>query len=96
MLKKIKQEREALAKRPKTKQIKTKSAMKKITVEELAKWVGNYKGNSFTFEELQTAFQGDYDQLKDCIFEMLSAKKSLFKQVFDQKLNTIMLIKEEK
>ncbi len=96
LLKKIKQEREALAKRPKTKQIKTKSAMKKITVEELAKWVGNYKGNSFTFEELQTAFQGDYDQLKDCIFEMLSAKKSLFKQVFDQKLNTIMFIKEEK
>ncbi|WP_050482430.1 restriction endonuclease subunit S [Pseudoalteromonas sp. S3431] len=96
LLKKIKQEREALAKRPKTKQIKTKSAMKKITVEELAKWVDNYKGNSFTFEELQTAFQGDYDQLKDCIFEMLSAKKPLFKQVFDQKLNTIMFIKEEK
>lgn len=96
LLEKIKQEREASAKKPKTKQIKTKSAMKKITVEELAKWVGNYKGNSFTFEELQTAFQGDYDQLKGCIFDMLSAQKPLFKQVFDQKLNTIMFIKEEK
>ncbi|WP_220486989.1 restriction endonuclease subunit S [Pseudoalteromonas sp. SR45-1] len=96
LLEKIKQEREASAKKPKTKQIKTKSAMKKITVEELAKWVGNYKGNSFTFEELQTAFQGDYDQLKGCIFDMLSAQKPLFKQVFNQKLNTIMFIKEEK
>lgn len=96
LLEKIKLERDALAKKPKTKQIKTKSAMKKITVEELAKLVGNYKGNSFTFEELQTAFQGDYDQLKDCVFDMLSAKKPLFKQVFDQKLNTIMFIKEDK
>ncbi|EHR41524.1 restriction endonuclease subunit S [Alishewanella jeotgali] len=96
LLEKIKREREALAKKPKTKQIKTKSAMKKITIEELAKWVGNYKGNSFTFDELQTAFQGDYDQLKDCVFEILSAKKPLFKQVFDQKLNTITFIKEDK
>lgn len=96
LLEKIKQEREASAKKPKTKQIKTKAAMKKITVEELAKWVGNYKGNRFTFEELQTVFQGNYDQLKGCIFDMLSAQKPLFKQVFDQKLNTIMFIKEEK
>lgn len=96
LLEKIQREREALAKKPKTKQIKTKSVMKKITVEELAKWVNDCKGNSFTFEKLQTAFQGDYDQLKDCVFEMLSAKKPLFKQVFDQKLNTVTFIKADK
>lgn len=96
LLEKIKREREALPKKPKTKQSKTKLAMKKITIEELAKWVGKHKGNSFTFEELQTAFQGDYDQLKDSVFEMLSADKPLFKQVFDQKLNTITFVKEDK
>ncbi|PIW59472.1 restriction endonuclease subunit S [Shewanella sp. CG12_big_fil_rev_8_21_14_0_65_47_15] len=96
LLEKIKKEREALAKKPKTKQIKTKSAMKKITVEELTKWVSDYEGSSFTFEELQKIFQGDYDQLKDCVFEMLSANKPLFKQVFDQKLNAITFIKEDK
>ncbi|HCG5954832.1 TPA: restriction endonuclease subunit S [Vibrio parahaemolyticus] len=96
LLKKIKQEREALAKKPKTKQIKTKSAMKKITVEELTKWVSDYEGNSFTFGELQKTFQGDYDQLKDCVFEILSAKEPILKQVFDQKLNAITFIKEDK
>lgn len=96
LLEKIKQEREALAKKPKTKQIKTKSAMKKITVEELTKWVSDYEGNSFTFGELQKTFQGDYDQLKDCVFEILSAKEPILKQVFDQKLNAITFIKEDK
>lgn len=96
LLEKIKQEREALAKMPKTKQIKTKSAMKKITVEELTKWVSDYEGNSFTFGELQKTFQGDYDQLKDCVFEILSAKEPILKQVFDQKLNAITFIKEDK
>ncbi|WP_417315986.1 restriction endonuclease subunit S [Cycloclasticus pugetii] len=96
LLEKIKREREALAKKPKTKQSKTKLVMKKITIEELAKWVSKHKSNCFTFEELQTAFQGDYDQLKDCVFQMLSAEKALFKQVFDQELNTITFIKEDK
>lgn len=96
LLEKIKQEREALVKKPKTKQIKTKSAMKKITVEELTKWVSDYEGNSFTFGELQKTFQGDYDQLKDCVFEILSAKEPILKQVFDQKLNAITFIKEDK
>nr|WP_275125797.1 restriction endonuclease subunit S [Vibrio fluvialis] len=96
LLEKIKQEREALAKKPKTKHIKTKSAMKKITVEELTKWVSDYEGNSFTFGELQKTFQGDYDQLRDCVFEILSAKESILKQVFDQKLNAITFIKEDK
>nr|WP_255199441.1 restriction endonuclease subunit S [Vibrio vulnificus] len=96
LLEKIKQEREALAKKPKTKQRKTKSAMKKITVEELTKWVSDYEGNSFTFGELQKTFQGDYDQLKDCVFEILSAKEPILKQVFDQKLNAITFIKEDK
>ncbi|HIF9209968.1 TPA: restriction endonuclease subunit S [Photobacterium damselae] len=96
LLEKIKQEREALAKKPKTKHIKTKSAMKKITVEELTKWVSDYEGNSFTFGELQKTFQGDYDQLKDCVFEILSAKEPILKQVFDQKLNAITFIKEDK
>ncbi|MEG9413609.1 restriction endonuclease subunit S [Vibrio cholerae] len=96
LLEKIKQEREALAKKPKTKHIKTKSAMKKITVEELTKWVSDYEGNSFTFGELQKTFQGDYDQLKDCVFEILSDKESILKQVFDQKLNVITFIKEDK
>lgn len=96
LLEKIKQEREALAKKPKTKQIKTKSAMKIITVEELTKWVSDYEGNSFTFGELQKTFKGDYDQLKDCVFEILSAKEPILKQVFDQKLNAITFIKEDK
>ncbi|WP_158297382.1 restriction endonuclease subunit S [Alteromonas macleodii] len=96
LLEKIKRQREAMPKKPKTKQSKTKLAMKKITIEELAKWVDKNKSNSFTFEELQTDFQGDYDQLKDCVFEILSADKPLFKQVFDQKLNTITFIKEDK
>jgi len=96
LLEKIKQEREALKKIPKTKQIKNKSAMKNISVEELTKWVSDLKYNSFTFEDLQKAFQGDYDQLKDCVFEMLSAKKPYFKQAFDQKLNIITFIKEGK
>ncbi|WJT06362.1 restriction endonuclease subunit S [Vibrio harveyi] len=96
LLEKIKQEREALAKKPKTKHIKTKSAMKKITVEELTKWVSDYEGNSFTFGELQKTFQGDYDQLKDCVFEILSTKEPILKQVFDQKLNAITFIKEDK
>lgn len=96
LLEKIQLEREAWLQKPKTNKIKTRSAMKKITVEELAKWVSDYKGNSFTFEKLQTAFQGDYDQLKDCVYEILGAKKPLFKQVFDTKLNTVKFIKEDK
>jgi type I restriction enzyme S subunit len=96
LLEKITLMREALVKRPKTKQLKKKTAMTNITIDELAKWVGNYNDDSFTFEELQNAFQGDYDQLKDCVFELLGAQQPLFKQVFDQEINAIKFIKEEK
>jgi type I restriction enzyme S subunit len=96
LLEKIRLEREALANKPNTKEQKKNTIMKKISIDELTKWVGDYKGDCFTFGELQKAFQDDYDQLKDCVFEMLDAKKPLFKQVFDKEINAIKFIKEEK
>jgi type I restriction enzyme S subunit len=96
LLEKSQKEREALANKPKTKKHKKNTIMKKISIDELTKWVGDYQGDSFTFGELQKAFQDDYDQLKDYVFEMLDAKKPLFKQIFDKEINTIKFIKEEK
>jgi len=96
LLEKIKAEREELAKIAKPKRTKKVQTMKKITRDNVTKWVSDYKESSFTFEEIQKAFQGDYDQLKDCIFDMLSEDKPLFSQVFDQGTDAIKFVKEDK
>lgn len=96
LLAKIRAERKALAKAPKTKQPKKRTSMKKITRDELAKWVSDYKENNFSFEQLQNEFTGDYDQLKDCVFEVLGEKQPLITQVFDSESDSIKFIKVEK
>jgi type I restriction enzyme S subunit len=96
LLKKIKAERKDLAKVTKLTKTKKKPNMKNITRDELAKWVSNYKKNSFTFEQLQKTFQGDYDQLKDCVFEMLSDKDGGITQGFDRETDSIKFIKVNK
>ncbi|PMO06231.1 hypothetical protein BCT19_09135 [Vibrio splendidus] len=96
LLEKIKIEREELAKIAKPKRTKKVQTMKKITRDNVAKWVSEYKESSFTFEELQKSFQGDYDQLKDCIFDMLSEDKPAISQVFDQEIDSIKFAKEGK
>ncbi|TEW52649.1 restriction endonuclease subunit S [Psychromonas algicola] len=96
LLDKIKKEREQLAKIAKPKRVKKVPTMNEITVNNLTKWLSNKKENSFTFEQIQKEFRGDYDLLKECIFEILSEKKPLIKQVFDQETSAIKFIKEDK
>jgi type I restriction enzyme, S subunit len=96
LLEKIKIEREELARIAKPKRTKKVQTMKKITRDNVAKWVSEYKESSFTFEELQKSFQGDYDQLKDCIFDILSEDKPVIIQVFDQEIDSIKFVKEGK
>lgn len=95
LLEKIKSEREDISKLPKPKQSKKVSSMKKITVKNLTNWLSQTSANSFTFEEIQKEFQGDYDQLKECLFELLSQKKPLIKQIFDQENHAIKFVKED-
>lgn len=96
LLDKIKKEREQLAKIAKPKRVQKMPTMNKITVNNLTKWLNNKKEKSFTFEQIKKEFRGDYDLLKECIFEMLSEKKPLIKQVFDQETSAIKFIKEDK
>lgn len=95
LLEKIKSEREEISKLAKPKQSKKVSSIKEITVKNLTNWLVQTSANSFTFEEIQKDFQGDYDQLKECLFELLSQKKPLIKQIFDQESHAIKFVKED-
>lgn len=93
LLDKIIAKKESNSKKDKVRVSVKRENMKKITKEDLKEWVTNYQDNTFTFDILKNSISSDYDELKEVLFDALSEKKPLFKQVFDEKLGTVRFSK---
>jgi len=90
LLEKIKAERAEQAKQPKPKRTKRKPrAMKKMDSNTLKIWVKELKQETFTFAELQKAFSGDYEELKEALFSLLAEPNSVIEQIFDNKIGVL-------
>ena len=51
------------------------------------------KGDKFSFDELRVQVAGDYDSLKDALFELLEEPQPVVRQVFDKKTKTMQLVR---
>lgn len=93
LLKKILNERELIKKLQKTRadNVKKKTIMHKITKQEINNWVVSRNGAPFTFEQLKTSFNCDYEQLKESLFEALN-DDAAFKQYFDEITGAIQFV----
>lgn len=70
--------------------------MKTITREELISWVESTPDRQFSFDDIVSAFGGDYDKLKECVFALLSENQPVIEQKFDSSAGKVVFIKVEK
>ena len=93
LLEKIKAERLAQLKQTKSKLNKKKEpSMNTLDAAAVKKWVSQ-QTEAFTFEQLQSVFDGDYETLKDIVFEILQEERAVIRQVFNKKSQHMMLEK---
>ncbi|WP_313224909.1 restriction endonuclease subunit S [Stutzerimonas nitrititolerans] len=68
----------------------------KLTKDELKAWILKRNEPAFSFNELNSALNTDYDQLKDCLFDALTDKNPILKQEFDETAGQIIFVKVQK
>lgn len=51
------------------------------------------KSDRFSFEELRAQFSGDYESVKSALFELLEEPNPVVRQVFDQKVMAVQLVR---
>jgi hypothetical protein len=49
--------------------------------------------DTFSFDELRTSCPGDYEALKDILFDLLSEEESKLKQIFDPKAQAMRFVR---
>jgi type I restriction enzyme S subunit len=89
LLARIRVGREQRLKKQKRTKPRRKAKMKKLSPEDVKEAIARLPKDRFTFEELSTALQADYDPLKDIIFDLLGESKPTLKQVFDSRAKTM-------
>ncbi|MES9906233.1 MAG: restriction endonuclease subunit S [Sedimenticola sp.] len=85
LLIKIATERE-LAVKPKTRRAKMtrKKKMAKSTVGSMEKAINQMPDGTFTFDELREKLMGDYEEIQQLLFQLLSGDSPSLRQVFDE------------
>lgn len=91
LLEKIKAERITQAKQPKPNK-KKEPSMNKLDAAAVKKWVSQ-QTEAFTFAQLQSVFNGDYETLKDIVFDILQEEQAVIRQVFNKESQHMMLEK---
>jgi len=66
-----------------------KSAMPKISKKVVCESIMQLPEQVFTFEDLRTTVSGDYDLLRDTLFDLLNKRNPIISQFFDGKLQTM-------
>ena len=67
--------------------------MNKETVKEVIKQLPN---NMFSFDDLRDQLPGNYDELKDIVFALLSESEPSITQVFDETLRAMRFVRGNK
>ncbi len=55
--------------------------------------ISKLRKDTFSFEELREKIPGDYEQLKNILFSLLSEDKPVISQVFDQTTEAMRFVK---
>jgi type I restriction enzyme S subunit len=81
------------ASKPKQLRIKPKLPMSKNDKDTIKEAIRKLRGGSFSFDELREQVAGDYDTLKDAVFELLGEPNPVLCQVFDTEVQAMRLIR---
>ncbi|WP_417709068.1 restriction endonuclease subunit S [Roseibium aggregatum] len=92
LLDRIKAER-AVAPKSRPSRIRRGKIMKTAT-DFLNSKLDSWPENGHSFQDLKSEFGGNYEDLKDAVFELLSDKKSGLEQVFDETTSTMTFKKQ--
>jgi type I restriction enzyme S subunit len=95
LLERIRTERLAQPPRPKRIPIR-KSAMTKQPKESLKEIIKKLPKDQILFDDLREHFPGNYDLLKNTLFDILDETEPIIKQVFDREKELMCFIREQK
>jgi type I restriction enzyme S subunit len=83
LLERIRAEREQRAKQPKVRNLKKRKVMKSSYIDLLSEWLKVNDLADFTFDDIWRGIPGEYESLKDSVFQLLEAEPPLIEQYFD-------------
>lgn len=90
LLERIRSERILREKQPKTKKLQKSKGMKKSDLDSLRDWIASQPGEAtFNYSELQSGLFGDYEALKDSLFQLLAEDKPIIEQIFDREAGSL-------
>lgn len=92
LLERIREARATQVSEPKPARTRS-STMTKLTADSLKEKIFELPHNRFSFEELRTSAGGDYEVLREMIFELLGETQPVLTQVFDEKAKEMRFVR---
>jgi type I restriction enzyme S subunit len=83
LLERIRAERTAKLLVPKVRKVPKRDHMKSSNGESLHEWIKSQSGEAFSFDDIRAALEGDYEVLKESVFQLLASEKPIIEQFFD-------------
>lgn len=83
LLERIRSERAERAKQPKALKTKKRKSMNPSNSASLIDWIKSFQGNEFSFDDIRIENSGDYERLKNSLFELLTDENPVIEQFFD-------------
>lgn len=83
LLERIRLERSIQKLQPNIRNSKKSNRMNSSDADSLSEWIKSRNINDFSFDDLRGSFSGDYEMLKDLVFQMLTAEDPIIEQFFD-------------
>jgi type I restriction enzyme S subunit len=94
LLERIQAERaQAPTAKPKRTTTQRKPKMTQLTKAAVQEAIRQLPKDTFSFDELRTSCPGDYEALKDILFDLLSEEESKLKQIFDPKAQAMRFVR---
>lgn len=93
LLERIRAERAVGAKQTKTLKNKRRKSMKSSDSASLSDWINATQGDGFSFDDLRSGVPGDYETLKNSLFELLSDQNPAVEQFFDTNSGSLLFRK---
>ncbi|HBN8545283.1 TPA: restriction endonuclease subunit S [Pseudomonas aeruginosa] len=89
LLERIRLERAIEKLQPKIRNSKKSKRMNSFDADSLSGWIKARNVDDFSFDDLRENFSGDYEALKDLVFQLLAADQPIFEQFFDAEAGTL-------
>lgn len=93
LLEQIKVNQAEIKSKTKARNIKKSDLMNKPIAEHLSEFIKDSPENEFSFETLKRICSGDYETVKNAVFQILAAEKPIVEQIFDMESGSILFRK---